>query len=268
MPKISIIIPSYNSNLLLLSQALKSVKDQTMTDYEAIVVDDGSMDGRAIGAALDATRLKARVLVKENGGVASAREYGLRRSNGKYVMFLDDDDMYHPTICERLSSALDRTSADFSSCAGVEGIEPDWGKHADRGAVVEKTPEKLINMSMSIFNRCFRRDLIERHGIKFPVGVRMCDDFVFLMLYANFSSTFFETTDRLYFYRVNRASQRSTMGNDLKKFLPDIDKAIAFMEDFFTEAMARRGGTDRVRIDDDVRKYIAGHFLNGGARFG
>lgn len=88
---ISIIIPTFNSSNYI-SQAIKSVLNQSYKNYEIIVVDDGSTDNTY--EELKKYKDKIKYYYKENGGVASARNYGIIRSKGDYVCFLDADDLY------------------------------------------------------------------------------------------------------------------------------------------------------------------------------
>jgi glycosyltransferase involved in cell wall biosynthesis len=92
MPKVSVIIPTYNRSALL-KEAIASVLAQTMPDLEIIVVDDGSTDDtRAVVEVLPDNRI--RYFYKPNGGVSSARNYGISKTNGDYIAFLDSDDLW------------------------------------------------------------------------------------------------------------------------------------------------------------------------------
>jgi glycosyltransferase involved in cell wall biosynthesis len=96
VPEFSVVIPTYNRDQLL-NEAIRSVLDQTIQDFEIVVVNDG---GKAPVVPDDP---RIRVLTKTNGGPASARNDGIRAAQGRYVTFLDDDDLYTP---DRLALAL------------------------------------------------------------------------------------------------------------------------------------------------------------------
>ncbi len=89
MPQFSVIIPTYNREQLL-TEAIRSVLDQTIEDFEIVVVNDGGN----VPIVPDDPRI--RVLTRANGGPASARNDGIRAAQGQYVTFLDDDDLYTP----------------------------------------------------------------------------------------------------------------------------------------------------------------------------
>lgn len=98
MLEVSVVIPTYNSAKFL-DEALQSVFDQTFKDYEIIVVDDGSTDQTK--QVIDRYGNKIRYLYQENGGPAKARNLGIRHSSGKYIAFLDADDVWLPLKLER-----------------------------------------------------------------------------------------------------------------------------------------------------------------------
>jgi glycosyltransferase involved in cell wall biosynthesis len=103
-PKVTVVIPTYNRSRYL-SQALASVLQQTISDYEVIVVDDGSTDDtQKIVAAYS----NVRYIRTENGGPAHARNVGMQLARGHYIAFLDSDDLYHPYKLELQSRLLDR----------------------------------------------------------------------------------------------------------------------------------------------------------------
>jgi len=94
---VSVIIPTYNRKLIVES-AIRSALDQTLKDFEIIVVDDGSTDGTK--EYLESLSLPIKLISKENGGVASARNAGIKEAIGTYIAFLDSDDSWLPTKLE------------------------------------------------------------------------------------------------------------------------------------------------------------------------
>jgi glycosyltransferase involved in cell wall biosynthesis len=107
--KISIVTPAYNATNFLRA-TLESVLAQTFTDWEQVVVDDGSTDKtREIAESYAAKDSRIRVVQKANGGVATARNFGYERVNpaSEYVIFLDHDDTWKPDTLERLLKALE-----------------------------------------------------------------------------------------------------------------------------------------------------------------
>lgn len=104
MVKVSVVIPTYNRGSLI-ARALNSVLAQTFTDYEIIVIDDGSKDNTQ--NVLSAFEGKLRYVYQPNGGIARARNRGIELSLGQYIAFLDSDDYWAPEKLEIQSKILD-----------------------------------------------------------------------------------------------------------------------------------------------------------------
>ena len=106
MPKVSIIIPTYNrANYLL--EALDSIFQQTFKDYEIIIIDDGSTDDtqKTLRKAIEAG--KVHYVFQENQGESAARNHGIRLAGGEYIAFLDSDDLFTPSKLEKQVAFLD-----------------------------------------------------------------------------------------------------------------------------------------------------------------
>ena len=120
MPEVSVVIPAYNMAAYTV-EAVESVLAQTYRDYELLVIDDGSKDGT--GEALKIFKDKIKYIYKENGGVCSARNLGIKISAGKYIAFLDCDDNWLPRKLEE-------------SLKGFSG--PDIGLVHTDGFIIDK----------------------------------------------------------------------------------------------------------------------------------
>ncbi len=99
MPKVSVIIPAYNA-LAYLIETIESVFKQTFSDFEVLIVDDGSSDGTA-GWATQITEPRVRVISQKNQGSSVARNTGITAAKGEYIALLDADDLWEPTKLEK-----------------------------------------------------------------------------------------------------------------------------------------------------------------------
>ena len=112
-PKISVIMPVYNVEKYL-SRAIESILKQSFTDFEFLIVDDGSPDccGRICDeyASRD-TRIK--VIHKENGGAPSARNVAMEQARGQYLYFLDSDDWAEPEMLGDLYALAEKTGSEM-----------------------------------------------------------------------------------------------------------------------------------------------------------
>jgi glycosyltransferase involved in cell wall biosynthesis len=120
MPKLSIIVPIYNKEKYLV-ECIESVLTQTYSDFELILVNDGSTDSSGEICDRYAVRdSRVKVCHKTNGGVSSARNAGVDVSSGEYLGFVDADDMLVSRMYEVLVANLEQYDADISIC-GVNG---------------------------------------------------------------------------------------------------------------------------------------------------
>ena len=116
MAQVSIIVPVYQVETYL-RQCIDSILAQTFTDFELILVDDGSKDKSGeICEEYAGKDGRVRVIHKENGGLSDARNAGLEQAAGEYFMFVDSDDYIAPTMIERLYNSIQSESADIAAC--------------------------------------------------------------------------------------------------------------------------------------------------------
>jgi len=115
-PKISVIVPVYNATAYL-ERCVGSLLLQTLSDFEILLIDDGSNDGSA-ELCDDYARKDSRVKVyhKPNGGVASARQLGVNKASGDYSIHIDPDDWVLPTMLEELYGVAVKSEADMVIC--------------------------------------------------------------------------------------------------------------------------------------------------------
>lgn len=118
---VSVIIPAYNCESFV-RNALDSVRGQTHQVFEVIVVDDGSTDGTAAVVKEYLGTLPLKIISQENSGVASARNAGLRASNGEYIAFLDADDVWARNKIEKQIEFLDE-NPDMACYCAAYGFE-------------------------------------------------------------------------------------------------------------------------------------------------
>lgn len=112
-PLVSVIIPCFNSELFI-QDCVESVLKQTYENIEIILIDDGSTDESL--SKIEQFSTKIMILKKENQGAASARNLGIRNSNGSYIAFLDSDDIWHPEKIERQVQRITEKQLDLVYC--------------------------------------------------------------------------------------------------------------------------------------------------------
>jgi glycosyltransferase involved in cell wall biosynthesis len=109
MPKVSVVIPAYNA-MAYLPETVESVLKQTFTDFEVLIIDDGSSD-HIVQWASQVTDRRVKLISQENQGVSAARNTGIAHAKGEYVAFLDADDLWEPTKLEKQVHCLENNPA-------------------------------------------------------------------------------------------------------------------------------------------------------------
>jgi glycosyltransferase involved in cell wall biosynthesis len=162
MPKVSIIVPCYNQAQYL-DDALQSLYDQTYSHWECIIVNDGSLDNtEEIAKKWEDKDIRFVYLYKENGGVSSARNYGISNSNSKYILTLDADDKYEATFIEKALTVLLNNDE--------VGIVSSWGMYfmEDKELHVYKLFGKCITdflfTNSAIGTSLFKKECWEKAG--------------------------------------------------------------------------------------------------------
>ncbi len=169
---VSVIMPTYN-RLTWLERALRSVLDQTFTDFEIIVVNDGGdPEAEAIVRSLQSDQI--RYVYAENGGLSVARNRGFLRARGKYIAYLDDDDQFYPHHLETLVGHLERTGSVFARSRAVRLTKaPDGGRwRVERAQLpfrneVDRRTRSLGNFT-PVLAVVHRRDALIQTGVFDP----------------------------------------------------------------------------------------------------
>lgn len=186
---ISIIIPIYNTGEPL-RQCLDSILSQTFTDYECILVDDGSTDDSGIIAdEYAAKNERFQIIHKKNGGVSSARNMGLRCAKGEWVVFVDSDDYILPN---HLATMIDVAINDVDIVmTGFRFLHLDQvTEHIYSGNIYigKDKIREFINKSDFLqyqipWDRMYRRSMIENNSLSFLEGLSLSEDRLFCYHY-------------------------------------------------------------------------------------
>ena len=216
--RLSIIVPVYNAEKYLRT-CLDSLVKQEMTDYEIILVNDGSTDGspEIIEEYRKAWPDLIRVMTVENGGQARARNLALKEASGEYIGFTDSDDAAHADMFSKLCSAAEQEDADIAVC--------DCWRVQPEGRIYQpaRTEEKSISASGPVWNKIFRRESIG--NIRFPEG-RWYEDLAFSAKLLAKADKIIFIEEALYDYRCGHTStmtnQNSRKNLDLLAVIDDI----------------------------------------------
>ena len=243
---VSIIVPVYNTEKYLM-ECVDSLINQTYTNLEILLIDDGSTDNSGnICDEYSKKDCRVRVIHKENGGVSSARNTGLDLAQGEYISFLDADDVIDKEYVSIMLQKIVETKSDLTFCK--------YSKFTDESTTVieEKLPEhvnvdvhdeafvkffcRFFDYKQYIFASCnrilFRKSLV--YDIRFDQNIKISEDLLFwtcIMLNAKLITS---VNQHLYFYRqtttsVTRSYKKNYLDGQLK-LLAELEKKFALFD--------------------------------------
>lgn len=214
MPTISIIVPVYNTERFL-NKCIDSILNQTYTDWELILVDDGSKDNSGkICDEYGKTDERIKVIHKPNGGVSSARNSGLSMAQGKYACFIDADDWVEPTYLEDFQ--LDKVESDFY----VSGASYDVYDNAysqliykqkfckEIGDIKEQFMEQQLDENGYPWGKIYKLSIIRDNKLNFNASLLINEDHIFVLQYYYMINSLSIVPSGKYHYTVFDGSGR------------------------------------------------------------
>lgn len=249
---ISIIVPIYNAEQYI-HRCIDSILAQSFTDFELLLINDGSPDNCGVicdeYAAMDS---RVRVFHKANGGVSSARNLGIERSQGEWITFIDADDYVHPKF---LSSLYEKH--DFDLIVGsfqIVGSNDIWNGTLKDLSYNRITLRKYIVELSSMINfqtpwgKLFRTNIIKDNQIKFDERICIGEDSLFILNYLLYTDTLRLSEQTYYYY------ERGNVGS-LSQSLYPIEHHLHAMEAFY-EMLNRLGNVFGVDVKLEQYRYI------------
>lgn len=219
-PKISVIVPVYNVEKYL-SRCINSILDQTFSDFELLLIDDGSKDKSGEICDEYAERdNRIKVFHKENGGVSSARNVGLDNAKGEWICFCDSDDWVENQFLYEFKNMMhkgDLLSQGFHSLKWKNGGDKNI---FEVSGIYDSTSyfPFLLHLYKTgqlgyIWCKAFKREIIDEHNIRFDTKVYLREDLLFVLEYCiyahsvnNSEACFYQykyTTQGKYFHSQN-----------------------------------------------------------------
>ena len=185
MPKVSVIVPVYNVEKYL-DKCLLSLVNQTLKDIEIIVVNDGSPDNSQdiIDRFKKDYPKKIVSLIKENGGLSDARNYGIEHAKADYIGFVDGDDFVDVSMFEKMyNKAIEK---DFDLVVCNLNYVYDYDVVPTSGNVKEDTEDikkTMLDIYPTAWNKLYKKDILNKHKLRFKKGVWFEDvEFIYRVL--------------------------------------------------------------------------------------
>lgn len=219
---VSVIVPIYNVADYL-PQCIDSICAQTYKNIEIILVDDGSTDSCPLicDRYADADE-RVKVIHKTNGGLVSARKAGLMAAHGEFVSCIDSDDWIEPDMIEKLMGMCCNTHADiiafagYEECEGYQGIKKnsmEEGLYQTKQQLERLYGKMLMNgtffehgISTSIWNKAFKKDVLEKHQMNVPDEVSYGEDTACVYPCMLSADSVYVTNMPMYHYRMRQGS--------------------------------------------------------------
>lgn len=240
-PKVSVIIPVYNVEKYI-ERCVRSLFEQTLEEIEYIFVDDCTPDcsmeilERIIGEYPERSKQIRIIRHKENRGLASARNSGLRIAQGEYIIHCDSDDWVETDMYERLYQRAVDEQADITGCDFYEEYK---GKRFYNRQIFHEEGKECIQRSFrgelhcGVWNKLIKRDLYTRTGIFFPDKVDMWEDVVTINRLYYFAGKITWLPQAFYHYvRYNINSYTQALN---EKSCENLISAIEILTDFFVQ---------------------------------
>lgn len=247
LPKVSIILPVYNAEKTI-ERCVGSIVNQEYKDFELILVNDGSDDSTgALCGKWAGNDPRVRVIHKENSGVSDSRNLALEEACGEYLQFVDSDDWLSPEAtgcfvetaeryqCDLVISDFYRVAGDRKSHKGNIHEEGPFSLETYAAYMMEKPADFYYGV---LWNKLYRREIVERYGLRMDSSVSWCEDFMFNLEYLRYAKVFCAVQIPLYYYVKNKNSL-STQGMSLSNTVK-MKKAVFacynnFYKNVFTE---------------------------------
>ena len=249
MPQVTVVIPAYNAEKYI-EETFDSLRAQTLTDWEALIVDDGSTDATAQIAQNAAARdARFRLLRQENAGVSAARNHGLREAAGTYILFLDSDDTLTADSLRAFCETLNRTQADaaigrLQAFGAVEEKYNGYAEALSKRETIGKFDKDLL-WNFLVGNKCYRLETLRRSGVEFPqIGYSEEGAFFMEFVLSDAVTRLAGTTGATMRYRRHDAATDASVSQRVSEKL---------IEDFLT-AMARIRAAAERALEGDARR--------------
>lgn len=191
MPFFSIVVPMYHAENTI-ERCVKSLTEQTFQDLEILLINDGSTDGTEnVCRRLLTEDARIFYFAKENGGVSTARNYGIDKASGKYLLFVDSDDYLQEDYCEKLYRAWEQNHGLFfwtaiqikSENGKVPEIKMSYGEGEQLTSKYNILSLMHAHFLNPPWNKMYELWLIKKYGIRMPEGISIAEDLLFNLQY-------------------------------------------------------------------------------------
>lgn len=206
---VSIIVPAYNVDEYL-EECVQSLLCQTYTNYEIVIIDDGSTDNTyTIGKCLASHSAKIKFFHQKNQGVSIARNIGMQKAKGEYYIFVDADDVVMPKYVNILVSCVEKADMGIIGFTSKrEELATEVNKDITFNSEFNIIEEILCgtNYDGYLWNKIFQKAIIEKYDLKFKSKITVWEDLLFVLEYLKHCNQIAILDEKLYYYRYREGS--------------------------------------------------------------
>ena len=266
---ISIIMPLYNKEEFI-KNTINSILEQTYTNFELIIVDDNSTDNsKEIIEKINDKRIKL-IKLKENMGVSHARNVGIDNAKGKYITFIDADDMVANNFLEEMHNKIELYKADVSQCQ-ITIDDKIVGNINEYEVLFPNNSRCFIEffydrIPTKVFGKLIKKELLG-DKLRFDENYKKNEDYLFILNLLNKTERYLAICDSLYFYKPNNINKEFNYKLDknlldIYKYLDNISKdkyltdnksiysyKISFLENFYKTLLDNNVSKEEVLKD-------------------
>ena len=214
---VSVIMPVYNADEFL-EESIKSILAQSCTEWELIIIDDGSQDNTAeICDRYSGADTRIKVIHQQNGGVSKARNVGIDEAKGKFIVFVDADDILPDDSLEKRIQQVqdyDFFIGGFEAFSGEKVRETnvyDTKIYDNHDILLSIVSTNVLGYQGYIWNKLFRSEIIKKHRIRFDEQIQMNEDRLFCAEYIRFCKQTIVSKSIVYRYRLSENNITSSV---------------------------------------------------------
>lgn len=257
MPTISVIVPVYNAERWL-RRCVDSILAQTFTDFELLLIDDGSTDASpAICDDYAALDPRVRTFHQPNGGVSSARNLGLDNARGEWIGFIDSDDWverkYLYTLVSSDDGDLNIVNYSIHKDTETFALQAYNNYFSGEGALFDFLQNYVnVHIIRAPWGKAFKRNIIEAHHLRFIEDIVTCEDTIFVLSYCINCRSIRLFDSALYNYEFSTANSNNSLSRSRNLYIEQYKSIFKKLWSINEDFKSRKG----VNIDILISTYI------------
>jgi len=232
MTKVSVIVPVYNSEQYL-EKCIQSILNQTLDDFELIIVNDGSTDNSHEIILKYENDERVKYFKRKNHGIGNTRNFGIDKATSEYICFVDSDDFIHESMFENMYNRCVNDNLDFLVCDYYHYLENSQSiQRFDiptfDNTTLNESPNLLLDINLGPCNKFIKKELFNDKSMRFPEDIKY-EDMPLIVKLLNNASLIGKLDEPLCYFMVHDNSETTTMDErvfDVFKVLDSVNEVL------------------------------------------